>query len=146
MLMSIKFIQDGIIKTLSEFKEIKIISVPVMNFDNVRQDIILNIRYIGEKFISLNSNNMSYGDPPTNARISDVSFEVEIYYKDLRNKFEEIYDLINKIISKLHGVSLSQSGKMDLSPLFINSIEFKERTPNSFIVYKFLLEVRRTIQ
>lgn len=138
-------IQESILAKLMEvaaFNNIKFLSVPLVNFDDVRQNVIVNIKYVSEEFIVPNIKKMQYSQLPTKKRISDLKFELEIYYKDLRNKFEEVYNLLDSLINTLHGELLNVHG-LNISPIYITNIQFVERNSNNFIIYKCNLELRR---
>lgn len=137
----IKEIESRILDKLKDIKKIKLMSVPVVDFNDVRQTIIINLQYISETFILPNEKKIIFSQIPTKKRVSDISFNLTIYYKDLRNNFNDVYDLFDLIIEKLHGELLEIDG-INISPIFIKDIKFKEKNTQSFIVYECSLEMK----
>jgi hypothetical protein len=135
--MKISTIETAIIKLLgNSFKKYKITSVPVVDF--VRQNTILNLEYTGEEFISPNSLNNTFSA----GKVSVLTYDLTIYYKDLRNTYEEVHDILDTIIEKIHGKQLEIAESFYCSPIVIDKIEFKEKNAQNFIIYTCSLKVK----
>ena len=145
--MFIKELETAILNKLKkaggESDKIKYLAVPTIDFNGIRQNIIVNLQYIKETFVSPNEKKAIFAPLPTKKRISNIEYSLFIYYKDLRNQYNDVYDLFDILANNLHG-ELLQINEIDglISPLFITSIEFIERNSQSFLVYKCNLDLK----
>jgi hypothetical protein len=137
----IKKIEEAILGKLNGLEKIKLLAVPIVDFKEVRQSIIVNLQYISETFQVPNNQKAIFAPLPTKKRVSDINFSLTLYYKDLRNNFEDIYSTFDIITELLHGEQLEIEG-LNLSPMYIKNIEFKERNIQNFIVYTCSLEIK----
>lgn len=139
----LKEIETSILNKLKVIPKIKLVAEPVVDFSDVRQNLILNLQYTGETFKSPNENKSQWVSLPTKKRISYISFSLYIYYKELRKQFHDVYELFDRIIDILHGEVLEiQDLENRISPLYITNIEFVERNSSSFLVYKCNIELK----
>lgn len=137
----IKKIEEAILEKLRSLEKIKLLAVPIVDFKEVRQSIILNLQYVSEAFTVPNEKKVIFASLPTKKRVSDMTFNITLYYKDLRNNFEDIYDVFDSIVERLHGEQLEIEG-INISPVYIKNIEFRERNTQNFIVYNCSLEIK----
>lgn len=137
----IKKIEEAILEKLRSLDKIKLLAVPIIDFKEVRQSIILNLQYVSETFTVPNEKKAIFVPLPTKKRVSDMTFNITLYYKDLRNNFEDIYLVFDSVIERLHGELLEIEG-INVSPIYIKNIEFRERNTQNFIVYNCSLEIK----
>lgn len=135
--MRLATLESAIIKLLgNSFKKIKITSVPTVDF--LRQNTILNLEYTGEDFLSPTSLSHTFSI----GKVSVLTYNLTIYYKDIRNSYEEVHDILDNIIDKIHGVQLEIEDSFYCSPIVIDKIEFKEKNDQNFIIYLCSLKVK----
>jgi len=137
----IELLEKEILNKLSSLKNVKTLSVPIIDFDGVRQNVILNLQYISETFLLPNERKMQLSPIHSNRRISDINFNLTIYYKNLRNIHSDVYELITTIVNLLNFKVIEING-YNISPIYIKDITFKERNSNNFLVYESTLEIR----
>jgi len=137
----IKKIEEAILGKLNGLEKIKLLAVPIVDFKDVRQSIIVNLQYISETFQVPNNRKAIFAPLPTKKRVSDINFSLTLYYKDLRNNFEDIYSLFDQIVDLLHGELLEIAG-INISPIYIKDIKFKERNSQNYILYECSIEMK----
>lgn len=137
----IKKIEEAILEKLRSIEKIKLLAVPIVDFKEVRQSIIVNLQYVSEAFTIPNEKKAIFAPLPTKKRVSDMTFNITLYYKDLRNNFNDIYGTFDQIINLLHGEQLEIEG-INISPVYIKEIKFAERNVQNFISYSCLLEIK----
>lgn len=137
----IKNIETAILNKLCKLEKVKLLAVPIIDFKEVRSSIILNLQYISETFTVPNDKKVIFSPLPTKKRVSDITFNLTLYYKDLRNNFEDIYNTFDSITEFLHGEQLEIEG-LNLSPVYIKEIKFAERNVQNFISYTCTLEIK----
>lgn len=137
----IEKLETEILNKLSALKNVKLLSSPIIDFDGIRQNSILNLQYVSETFLLPNERKMQLSPVYSKRRISDINFRLTIYYKNLRNIHSDVYELLNTIIDLLNFEVPTIDG-YNLSPILIKDISFKERNSNNFLVYESTLEIR----
>lgn len=134
--MKLSTLESAILGLLNKNLKYKITSVPVVDF--LRHNIILNLQYTGEEFISPNTVNAVFSV----GKASVITYDLVLYYKDVRNSYEEIHDIIDRIIDKVHGKQLEIADTFYCSPILVDKIEFQEKNQQNYIIYKCGLKLK----
>ena len=142
----IKYIESAISEKLKTLTDISIIYSPYINFEIVRQNKILNIQYVGENFIYPTERKLNISNNSKN-RLSDINFKINLYIKDLRNNYNEVYEYLDKIIYLLNGevLKIDSNNINNVSPIYVSTINFIEKNTQMFIHYEINLLIRAFI-
>lgn len=147
-MLVLKQIEERILELLastcgvSNPTKIKLLATPQVDFDTVRQNIIVNVQYNGETFINIGEKKAMLTALPTKKRVSDIKFVLQIYYKDLRKSYDDIYELFDNIVYILHGEIIELDNAFCSTPMIIENIEFVERNSQSYYLYRCNLSLR----
>lgn len=131
--MKLKEIEQKLISKLDEIigGSAKIIADPSLDISSVRQKIVLNLSFLSEKIVNKPSINFSVGVKPA---FSEYTYRIRISYKDVRNSYDGIYEILELLKNSLNGLVINEED-LTVSPIQLVSIDFVEKTDNAFSVY-----------
>ena len=125
----IKYIETELVRKLDEVlsKRAKILADPAVDLSTVKQNILVNIQYVGESLSTPSSSKINFGGVSSLSpqRIkSELSYKIRVFFKDLRGSYDKAYDVVEQIRESLNGAKLVELEDLSLSPIAVTSISF----------------------
>lgn len=140
----IKEIEDGIVDLLKNnlSKNCKIVVDPSFELSTIKQNIIINLQYTGEAIESRAQSKINYTSLPRNNFIrSKVSYKLRLFFKEIRDSYDKVYDLLMELKSCLNGQKPVDDNDLTIGPISINNIDFIEKSSSGIIRYDLSLEI-----
>lgn len=141
---TIKIIEEGIVDILKEnlSKQCKIVVDPAIDLSTIKQNIIINLQYVRETFESRSQSKINYSSVQSNrASRSTAEYNLRIFFKELRDSYNKVYDLILELRECLDGQKVVDDQDLSIGPMSIKTIDFIEKTDSGIIRYDLSLSI-----